>query len=513
MTGYHVRCFTPSLVAGMLCFACLPARDLDETASGSRKSSGGTSGSSATGLPSESGHSGAGARDTGAGTKTGGSGGSETTGSGGLAPSRAGAGTGVGGTDGVGEASQDSGGTGATTGGSSALVGGASGSGGSVGTLGGNSPIGGATGTGIGGSSAASGGRAANGGTPGEGGRSGAGGALPTTGGASNAGSSSGGTAGFGGLPMSTGGAQSGAGGSSTVSGGSAGEGGTTGEGGATGYCASIPAGTDCIAPDLPDLPIPPVAGGISYSEGASWDIEGVQVPAYEIHTPTANYWLVKSAAALVEITDNAGRKWISFSSSYRPKRGVPNLGGCCQPGDPALLGMPQMTTVVDSQSVTLTHLRLVSKPVDGDYYWLVWDFYLTHVTITVNRAEEPFGFTYHGVPGGNLDPEDQLVLSTGESESALVGYADDLPGPVEWIYMTGPSPNANSALFLIQHDDDSLAESYGVADSNSAKFTFGGGKRTETPVRYSLGIVDSVAYSDVSDRVEYVLENTPSLK
>jgi hypothetical protein len=256
-------------------------------------------------------------------------------------------------------------------------------------------------------------------------------------------------------------------------------------------------------------LPDSPVQGGISYSVGASWDIDGEQVPAFEIHTPTASYWLIKSAAAIVEITDNDGRKWISFSSGYRPNRGVPNLGGCCQPGDPAVLGMPEMSTVVDTGSVTLTHLRLVSQPVDGDYYWLVWDFYLTHVTVTINRAEEPFGFTYHGVPGGNLDPEDQLVLSTGDTQSASIAFAADLPGDAEWAYMTSPSTDANGALFLIQHSGDSVPESYVVADTNSAKFVFGSGNLTDTPIRFSLGVVDSVDHAVVSERVEYVVSNT----
>jgi hypothetical protein len=232
-------------------------------------------------------------------------------------------------------------------------------------------------------------------------------------------------------------------------------------------------------------------------------------VPAFEIHTPTASYWLLKSAGAIVEITDQDGRKWIGFSSGYRPNRGVPNLGGCCQPGDPAKLGTPAMSTVLDEGSASLTHLRLVSKPLDADDYWLVWDFYLTHVTVTINRAEQPFGFTYHGIPGGNLDPQDQLVLSTGVTRSASTAFADDLPGPVEWAYLTSPDSDANSSLFLIQHADDSVPESYLVADTNSSKFVFGGGQLTQTPIRYSLGVVDSVEHAAVSERLQFVVDNT----
>lgn len=354
---------------------------------------------------------------------------------------------------------------------------------------------------------------------PGSGGSAATGGATTTPSGGA-AGSDPGGSGGA----VADGGAGFGSGGSQPTTGGATVEGGSDGMSGSDGASGSestggsaatggtATAGAGSVAPDLPDLPDSPVSGGITYSDGASWDVDGVQVPAFEVHTPTASYWLLKAAAAIVEITDTEGRKWISFSSGYRPNRGLPNLGGCCQPGDPATLGMPEMTTVLDEPSLTLSHMRLVSMPVNGDDYWLVWDFYLTHLTVTINRAEEPFGFTYHGVPGGNLDPDDQLVLSTGTAQSASTAFAADLPGPVEWAYLTSPSASANSALFLMLHGDDSVPESYGVADGNSSKFVFGGGKLAQTPIRFSVGVVDSVDDATIRERVGFVEQNIPSL-
>lgn len=318
----------------------------------------------------------------------------------------------------------------------------------------------------------------------------------------------------------STGGAS--AGGASTGGGsnpGSGGMGGKTGVGGTTATGGTLVATatggtgttTATIAPDLPDLPNSPVQGFITYSSGASWDIDGVQAPAYRIETPTATYFLVKDAAAIVSIDDQSNMPWIAFSSGYRPNRGVPNLGGCCQPGNPTKLGLPVMSTEVDLKSVTSTHLRLNSKSVGNDDYWLVWDFYVTHVTVTVNRSKVAFGFTYHGVPGSNLDPEDQLVLSTGTARSASNAFAEDLPGPVEWAYLTNPGgASPIGSLFVIQHQDDNVAESYLVADGNSSKFTFGGGKLTTTPIRFSLGLINSVDHTKVSERVAFVVSATP---
>jgi hypothetical protein len=265
------------------------------------------------------------------------------------------------------------------------------------------------------------------------------------------------------------------------------------------------------VAPDLPDIVDSPIQGQITYSAGASWDIDGEQWPAFEIHTPTANYWLVKSAAAIVSITGGSGVQWINFSSGFRPNRGVPNLGGCCQPGNPSKLGLPVMTTEIDpSFTVTSTHLRLISKS-DNTSYWLVWDFFLTHFTLTINRAEKPFGFTFRGAPGGNIGTDDQLVLSSGASRSARESYSGDLPGPAEWVYYKYVA--GKQSLFLIQHTDDTLTDTYQIADGDSAMWVFGGsqtgGHITQTPIRFSLGLVPSTEDSVVSERIGFVRDVT----
>jgi hypothetical protein len=278
--------------------------------------------------------------------------------------------------------------------------------------------------------------------------------------------------------------------------GGSYAGGGATGMGGAGGT-----AGT--IAPDLPSIFDSPVQGDITYSSGASWDIDGEMWPAFEIHTPTASYWLVKSAAAIVSINDTSGLQWINFASGFRPNRGVPNLGGCCQPGNPTKLGLPPMTTVIDPAfTITTTHLRLISTADDGTY-WLVWDFFQTHFTLTINRAGKAFGFTYRGVPGGAIDAADQLVLSSGTMQSASTSYRGDLPGPSEWVYLSHPA--AKQSLFLIQHSDDALAETYQIVDGDTAMVVFGDGKILQTPIRFSLGLVNSSDDQVIRNRITFV--------
>jgi len=318
-------------------------------------------------------------------------------------------------------------------------------------------------------------------------------GSVDAAGGASPSGGAtgSGGVTGSGGIGLGTGG-------SATLTGGSSGQGGSS-HGGTSGAAGT----TGGPAPDLPDIADSPVQGAITYSAGASWDIDGTQWPAFEIHTPTASYWLVKSDAAIVSITDSAQLQWINFSSGFRPNRGVPNLGGCCQPGDPAKLNLPMMSTEVDpSFTVTSSHLRLISRSADNAFQ-LVWDFFLTHFTLTVNQAAGAYGFTYRGVPGGTFDSADQLVMSNGTTQSALVSYSGDLPGPAEWAYLSHPA--AKHSLFVMQHSDDALPETYQVADGDTGMFVFGSGKITQLPIRFSLGLIDSCDDPTVRARIDFV--------
>jgi hypothetical protein len=292
---------------------------------------------------------------------------------------------------------------------------------------------------------------------------------------------------------------------------GAAGDARSTSPDGGTGSGDMPDANTSCgsaslVAP-LPDIDNSPVEGEITFSGGASWNFDGVPWPTFEIHTPTASYWLVKSAAAMVSITDSSQKEWINFSS-VRPNRGVPNLGGCCQPGDPSKLGMPTMSTDLDPNfRSSSSHLRLVSRSDDCSYE-LVWDFFLTHFTLTISRAAKSFGFTYRGVPDESLDSRDQLVLSNGEPRSTMVPFNGNLTGPFQWAYFTHPADS--HSLFLIQHSEDSLPDRYRIAEGDTSMFVFGGGQITETPIRFSLGVIDRSDSQAVYDRIAFVQNSIP---
>lgn len=263
---------------------------------------------------------------------------------------------------------------------------------------------------------------------------------------------------------------------------------------------AGAAAGT--VSPDLPiwrqdlpiDIPDSPVDGDVSITGDAVWEISGVKEPTFEVHTPTANYWLVKSMGALVSVTDSAPsdvRQWIGYSS-FRSRRAVPSY--------PAMDSGPAFTTVLDPESQTPHHVRLRSESSAAGLV-LVWDFYLTHVTVTVESAPSGFAFSYRGVPAGSLDSTDRLVTSDGVEHAPFSSLQLDFPGKPEWVALTDPL--VGRALFLVHHADDDVADLYRVEDNDSALLRFGA--VPSTPVRFSLGLLDHADFSSIQARVQFV--------
>lgn len=248
------------------------------------------------------------------------------------------------------------------------------------------------------------------------------------------------------------------------------------------------------------DLPIyladSPLTGEVSITGDAVWDVNGTSEPTFEIRTPSANYWLVKSLGALVSLSDTAAtdaRQWIGYSS-FRPSRGVPSF---------ASSGLsPTFTTVLDSETQTPQHVRLRSETATADLR-LVWDFYLTHVTVSVEAAPPAFAFSYRGVPAGSLDSRDSMLTADGVAHEAANFYtAMDFPGKPEWVAITDPA--IGRALFLIQHYDNDVPDIYQVKDNDSAFASFGR-EQASHAARYSLGLLDKADFSSIESRVKFV--------
>jgi hypothetical protein len=274
-----------------------------------------------------------------------------------------------------------------------------------------------------------------------------------------------------------------------------AGAGGATA--GSSGDSAGGASGGDAAV--LPvDLPNTPVTGALTVSTNAVWEVDGTFLPTFEIHTPSASYWLVKSLGMIVSLVDSVPggqRQWLNFSSGFRPLRGLPSYG--------TFDGPETMTTTVDVDSQTSTHLRLLSVS-DTASWRLVWDFYPTHVTLTVNAAPVPYGIAYRGVPGGGSLDTARFVLADGTEQSALTSSVTDWAGPAEWAYLSDRT--LGRSLFAIHHADDSITDRYEVKDNDSAMISFGDGNLAGLPQRFSFGVIASSDDRTVKDRVDFVI-------
>jgi hypothetical protein len=278
-----------------------------------------------------------------------------------------------------------------------------------------------------------------------------------------------------------------------STAGGAAGFGGNDGTTAGSGGNAGVPT---LPLPDLPnDLPNSPVPGRVSCSTG-SYSSGPIVLSTFEIDTPTASYSISRSSGNMLSINDKTSAnvlQWVGYSD-FRSKRGV---GVTTSP-------QPAMRTTLDEDSVTAKHVRLVARAVTGGFTW-VWDFYVTQATLTVTQAATRYGFTYRGAPGGALDDGDRLGISSSELQPASDSFYADLPGPAEWAYVSDPM--LNHSLFLIQHRDDALSERYESKDADSASWTFGDGMISETPTRFSVGMLGSAAFPAVQARVAFIVE------
>jgi hypothetical protein len=288
----------------------------------------------------------------------------------------------------------------------------------------------------------------------------------------------------------------------------------------------SVPTGIDVtLSEELANTDLVPTTldEGVVLTE-ESYALADAMEPAFKIATPSASYWLLKRAGAIVKAVDtlvDGSGDWIGQSSQAQP-RGLPSLGTCCEVGSPDLADLPVMTTVEDESKRSNDRVRLISESEDGTWR-LRWDFFLTHVTLRIERAAKPFNFTYRGVPGAELnagDPGDRLVTPTGAIYGTQVGMemdvlayeaggelADRWEGPVEWTYFFDVV--TKHSLFLIQHHDDEAIDRYQVL-GDTAVMRFGTQPAGDEPRTFSFGFVGDNVHQLVVEQVERAVAIDP---
>lgn len=218
---------------------------------------------------------------------------------------------------------------------------------------------------------------------------------------------------------------------------------------------------------------------------------------SYQVQTLNATYYYHKQGAGFSSLVDVDGNDWID----YRPTggaggnyRGIPNAvypEGHFHPG----------ATTATSQILHAGPLKLTIRSVTNDDKWeTLWEIYPHYAKMTMVRKDHNYWFLYEGTPGGLLEPTSDLVVRSSDAQPQLasVTWTGDIPGE-EWVYFG--DPNKNRSLYVINHQEDTLVDSYYPMDGKMTVFGFGrsGTNRylAQTPAYFTVGLVDTVVKAE----------------
>ena len=230
---------------------------------------------------------------------------------------------------------------------------------------------------------------------------------------------------------------------------------------------------------------------------------------AFKIETLRGTYYYQKLAGGFSSLVDVDGNDWISHhptpgSGSAGEYRGIPNAvhpndGGHLHPGNTTAT-----SSIVDQGPVRVMIKTLVRDPVTQDVLWDArWTLYPTHATMRLLKNATNYWFLYEGTPGGALETNtDFVVRADGTQTSAATAWSGDLE-PEEWVYFADPNVGGGRSLFLVQHGNNNIVDSYRPMNGEMTVFGFGrdGSHRyfTDTPSTFSIGLMDETAYAGAS--------------
>jgi hypothetical protein len=232
---------------------------------------------------------------------------------------------------------------------------------------------------------------------------------------------------------------------------------------------------------------------------------------SFRVQTTNATYFYQKEAGGFSSLHDVNDNDWINYhplpvnspSSSYR---GIPNMvhpEGLLHPG-----ATGHTSTLVHTGPLKTTIRTVIDTDGDLSRQWdVLWEFFPAYARMTVNDVEHDYWFLYEGTPGGDLEPDtDFVVRSNGTQTLASKSWTSDLAGE-EWVYFADPA--LNRALYLVNHAEDTLVDSYRpMADANGDMTVFGFGRQktnkllSQTPAYFTLGLMDTTAHAEAAPLV-----------
>lgn len=235
---------------------------------------------------------------------------------------------------------------------------------------------------------------------------------------------------------------------------------------------------------------------------------------SFRFETAAGDYYYHKEGGGFSSLVDNQGNDWIGYDPVGVPYtyRGIPNLG-FNKFFHPGYTGDSGSTSVILSQGPLKTVISSTGFPSFAPSYRfsVMWEIYPESARMTVLEAADDYWFLYEGTPGGLLDSDDFLRLSTGLSTTLNSTFDMDIPGH-EWVYFADPV--VNRSLFAFHHTSDGLMDSYrplldspGAADEMTV-FGFGRDNIQFDDIltgshSVSIGLIDSIDFQTIQTRLE----------
>jgi len=228
-------------------------------------------------------------------------------------------------------------------------------------------------------------------------------------------------------------------------------------------------------------------------------DVIDAEENCFKIITQNAIYYFDERGSGFTSILDMSRKDWIGYKRGGRSAgefRGIPNLRGAdFHPG--------RGEGKLESKIISSGPLKVKILSETEDRKWgSIWEIYPYYAKMTLfKKGDDPYYFLYEGTPGGKLDMDtDFWVKSDGMKGPASQSWDGDLIGP-EWVYFV--DGKSKRALYLVNHTDDTLDDTYRPMKGNMTVFGFG---RSVNVKGRSIGVIDdaprsfTIGFSENSD-------------
>jgi hypothetical protein len=227
---------------------------------------------------------------------------------------------------------------------------------------------------------------------------------------------------------------------------------------------------------------------------------------SYMVQTPSATYYYHKQGGGFAGLRDQENREWIGYhptGGSGGSYRGIPNMVFDLTGSSFFHPGFVNSTSSIISQgAVKVTFRTQSAEPLDP--WECSWDVYPTYVRMTLlAKGRAGYWFLYEGTPGGSFDgATDFVVRSSGQRIAASDSWESDVASP-EWVYFGDAA--LKRTLYLVNHQDDGILDSYRPQDDLMTVFGFGrdlvnlNGLMSQVPRTFTFGLAEDSAFLPTS--------------